>query len=52
MLSFVYLSVQELANHVGLNVAQASSDSIGAKEIHELIEKDIPQVCADTYYFT
>lgn len=36
--------VQELSNHVGLNVAQASSESIGAREIHELIEKDVPQV--------
>ena len=38
------LTVQELSNHVGLNVAQASSESIGAREIHELIEKDVPQV--------
>ena len=42
--SSVCLSVQELSNHVGLNVAQASSESIGAREIHELIEKDVPQV--------
>ena len=41
---FVCCSAQELANHVGLNVAQASSESIGAKEIQELIERDIPQV--------
>ena len=41
---FVCLCVQELSNHVGLNVAQASSESIGAREIHELIEKDVPQV--------
>ena len=44
LLVFVCLSVQELSNNVGLNVAQASSDSIGAREIHELIEKDVPQV--------
>jgi hypothetical protein len=47
----VYLTiVQELSNHVGLNVAQASSESIGAREIHELIEKDVPQVhkCANS----
>ena len=43
--SSVCLSVQELSNHVGLNVAQASSESMGAREIHELIEKDVPQVC-------
>ena len=44
--SSVYnISVQELSNHVGLNVAQASSESMGAREIHELIEKDVPQVC-------
>ena len=37
--------LQELSNHVGLNVAQATSESIGAREIEDLIEKDIPQVC-------
>ena len=37
-------SVQELSSHVGLNVAQASSDSIGAREIQDLIDKDVPQV--------
>ena len=41
---FLSTFVQELSNHVGLNVAQASSESIGAREIHELIEKDVPQV--------
>jgi len=29
---------------VGYNVAQAGTDSMGAKEIQELIEHDIPQV--------
>ena len=35
---------QQLTSNVGYNVAQATTDSIGAKEIQELIEDDIPQV--------
>lgn len=35
---------QQLVSNVGYNVAQAGTDSMGAKEIQELIEHDIPQV--------
>jgi len=36
--------VNQLVSNVGYNVAQAGTDSMGAKEIQELIEHDIPQV--------
>ena len=36
---------------MGLNVAQASSESIGAREIQDLIDKDVPQVCPHTREF-
>lgn len=42
--------MQELSSHVGLNVAQASSDSIGAREIQDLIDKDVPQVWRVSYH--
>ncbi len=38
------LLTQTLQSNVGLNVAQAKSDSVGVKEIEAFIEKDVPQV--------
>ena len=38
------LLLQKLKSNVGLNVAQAKTDSLGVKEIETLIDKDIPQV--------
>ncbi len=35
---------------MGLNAAQAKSDSVGVKEIEAFIEKDVPQVRETVWY--
>ena len=40
--------LQTLQSNVGLNVAQAKTESVGIREIENLIEKDVPQVSTTT----